>query len=179
MKKRAFIALGTNLPFGALAGPALLRAAVCMLAEKFVVLAASSVWRSPAWPVGAEQPDYHNAVIAADAAGWTPLPLYQLLREVEAAFGRERRERWAARTLDLDLVAMDGFVGAFGDLTLPHPRMHERAFVLAPMAEIAPDWRRPDLSVSATHLQSQLPDVGDCVRLGPLDEVLWPCRIAE
>ena len=62
--------------------------------------------------------------------GLTPQQLYAVLRAIETRFGRERRERWAARTLDLDIVAMDGLSGTFGAITLPHPRMHERAFVL-------------------------------------------------
>lgn len=168
MKKRAYIALGANLPFGPLAGPALLRAAMTALGERLSASAASSVWRSPAWPPGADQPEYHNAVLAADAEDWTPQTLYAELRKVEAAFGRERRERWSARTLDLDLIAMDGFVGAFGDLTLPHPRMHERPFVLAPLAELAPDWIHPERGLSAERMLQELPD-----------EVVWSCRIAE
>jgi len=78
-------------------------------------------------------------VAELDAGDLQPQPLYETLAAIERRFGRERRIRWAPRTLDLDIIAMDGFVGTFGEITLPHPRMHERAFVPAPLAEIAPD----------------------------------------
>jgi len=156
-KVRAFVALGTNVPHLGAAGPALLKQALAALqAAGLRLRALSSVWETPAWPPDGGQPNYFNAVAELAAEGLSPQPLYEVLRGVEARFGRVRRERWAARTLDLDLLAMDGFSGTFGDLVLPHPRVHERAFVLAPLAELAPHWRHPTLQLSAAEMLAGL-----------------------
>jgi 2-amino-4-hydroxy-6-hydroxymethyldihydropteridine diphosphokinase len=161
--------MGTNMPFDGMAEADLLRAALADLVARGVKLkACSSVWRTEAWPVGADQPDYFNAVVEIEAGAWTPPALYDLLREVESAYGRERRERWAARTLDLDIVAMDGCVGEFDGIRLPHARMRERAFVLAPLAEIAPDWRHPTSGQTATDLLAALAPVDKCEAVAAL-----------
>lgn len=73
-----------------------------------------------------------------------PQPLLALLHDVEAIFGRVRRERWEARVLDLDLIDYRGRQSLTGESPiLPHPRLQERLFVLLPLQEIAPDWRHP------------------------------------
>jgi len=155
-KRIALIALGSNLPFGALSGAALLDAAVAALeAEGLAVLSRSQVWTTPAWPPS-DQPDYANAVVAADAGALTPDETLALLMATERRFGRERRELWAARTLDLDLLDLDGAVLDTETLTLPHPRLHERRFVLGPLAEAAPDWRHPVFGHSAMELLAAL-----------------------
>ena len=153
----AYIALGSNLPFEGIESPALLACAVSALQDAGLQLrSCSGIWRTAAWPPS-DQPDFYNAVVAVNAGDRTPQSLYGLLREIEARYGRERRERWAARTLDLDIVAMDDRAGTFGDVILPHPHMHERAFVLAPMTEIAPAWRHPGLHKTAPELLADLP----------------------
>lgn len=157
------------MPFEGVGGGALLTQALAGLRDAGLSLrAVSSAWESPAWPPGAEQADYINAVVEADAGALEPEGLYQKLRAVEAAFGRERRERWGARTLDLDLLSLEGFVGAFGPLTLPHKRLHERAFVLLPLLEIAPDWRHPGFGRTARELAAALPLGHGARRIGAL-----------
>ena len=157
MHNTAYIALGSNLPHEGVDGPALLaRAASALQAAGWAPRARSGIWRSAAWPPS-DQPDYYNAVVGLDPQGVSPQALYAVLREIESRFGRARRERWDARTLDLDIVAMGSLVGTFGEVTLPHPRMHERPFVLAPLTEIAPDWRHPVLDKSASDLLAALP----------------------
>ena len=168
MLNTAYIALGSNLPFDGMESPALLARAVSALEGAGLQLrSASGIWRTAAWPPS-DQPDYFNAVVAVDTGERSPQEVYEILHSVEARCGRERREKWAARTLDLDIVAMDHFTGTFGAITLPHPRMHERAFVLAPLAEIAPAWVHPALGQSAADLLAWLPDAGGYRRIQDL-----------
>lgn len=93
-------------------------------------------------PVGyTEQPDFVNAVALAEvAAACTAPQLLRRLHEIEEKFGRVRTFRNAPRTLDLDLIDFKGEVWGQNDLILPHPRAHERAFVMRPLADIAPDY---------------------------------------
>jgi len=168
---RAYLGLGANLPFNGMSGPALLAQALAAVrAAGFTPLAVSHVWQTAAWPPS-EQPDFHNAVAMMEAVNVSPQALYRSLRAIELQFGRERRERWAARTLDLDILAMDGLLGTFGEVTLPHPRMQERAFVLAPLAEIAPDWRHPVLGLTPIELLKTVPPEQRYRRLGALPAV--------
>ncbi len=141
------------MPHAGLSGPALLtRALSAIEAAGVKVLAVSGFWASPAWPPETPpQPEFANAVASVDPGARDADALYAILAEIERAFGRERRTRWAARTLDLDLIDFRGQVSD-GALTLPHPRLQERAFVLAPLAEVAPDWRHPILNETAAAL---------------------------
>ncbi len=137
----AYIALGSNL------GDPLqqLRSAAQQLLRLGEVVARSSLYRSPAQGGPPGQPDYLNAVVALDPSPsyHSPLELLRALLAIEQEAGRVRRIRWEARTLDLDLLAMGERILNSPELTLPHPRMMERAFVLAPLCEICPDWRHP------------------------------------
>lgn len=156
MSDTTFVALGSNMPFEGAEPRALLAMAVRALdAAGLTVRARSGIWQTAAWPSG-DQPDYCNAVVELDRAGLAPQPLYAQLAGIERRFGRDRREKWASRTLDLDIVAMDGFVGEFDGVELPHPRMAERAFVLAPLAEIAPDWRHPGTGLNPAEMLAHL-----------------------
>lgn len=119
--------------------------AVQFLRHEAGLLRASSPWLTA--PVGgpAGQPDYVNAVVLAVPPEplRDPQVLLEWLLALERRFGRERSERWAARTLDLDLLAFGDRVLDRPGLQLPHPRLAERPFVLAPLAELWPDWRHP------------------------------------
>ncbi len=139
VSRRCFIALGANLGDPV----ATVRAAIDALRElpdtEFV--AASSLYRTA--PVGLRhQPDFINAVVELVAV--SPAPTFlETLFAIEARFGRQRSVRNAPRTLDLDLLLFGDELSDDPRLTLPHPRMHERAFVLAPLAEIAPQLQIP------------------------------------
>ncbi|MFT4253028.1 MAG: 2-amino-4-hydroxy-6-hydroxymethyldihydropteridine diphosphokinase [Caulobacter sp.] len=144
------VALGCNLPGAYTSREALLEAAVCALAgEGMAVVGRSGWWTSAAWP-DPTGPAYLNGVVLVETA-LAPAETLAALHRVEAAFGRARAERNAARTLDLDLIA-HGRTAADGDLVLPHPRAHERLFVMGPLAEVAPGWTHPVLGRTATEL---------------------------
>ncbi|XAH21667.1 2-amino-4-hydroxy-6-hydroxymethyldihydropteridine diphosphokinase [Xylophilus sp. GW821-FHT01B05] len=139
----AFIALGANLGDAA----ATVRGAFAALAAlpQTTLLRQSSLYRSA--PVDSSGPDYINAV-AEIATTLAPLALLQALQAIEQAAGRERPYRNAPRTLDLDLLLYGDRSIDLPELSVPHPRMHERAFVLVPLAEIAPQ-RVPPAALAA------------------------------
>ncbi|MDE2166685.1 MAG: 2-amino-4-hydroxy-6-hydroxymethyldihydropteridine diphosphokinase [Alphaproteobacteria bacterium] len=150
-----FVALGANLP--STIGPprTTLDAAVHSLAQEGGdIVARSRIYRSAPVPKS-DQPEYLNAVVALKSA-LDPVALLDVLLRIEKRFGRVRREPNAARTLDLDLIADDDMVRDVPPI-LPHPRMHQRAFVLLPMAEIAPHWRHPRLGLGINALIDALP----------------------
>jgi 2-amino-4-hydroxy-6-hydroxymethyldihydropteridine diphosphokinase len=111
---------------------------ICRTAEA-ALLARSSDYTTPPWG-DEQQARFVNACIEIET-GLAPLALLKVLQRVEQAFGRERSKQrpWGPRTLDLDLIAYDDVAMDLPELTLPHPRLFERAFVLVPLAEIAPD----------------------------------------
>jgi len=111
------------------------------------VLKRSSWWRSAAWP-DPNGPEYRNGVAIVEADG-PPQAVLAGLLEVESALGRQRSEKNAPRTLDLDLIAYGREVRDDPGLTLPHPRAHQRLFVMGPLAEIAPGWVHPVLGATA------------------------------
>jgi 2-amino-4-hydroxy-6-hydroxymethyldihydropteridine diphosphokinase len=136
---RAYIALGSNLGDS----QKQLLEAIKALAElpHTRLLARSHFYRTPPWGVR-DQPDFLNAVVALE----TPLPPHELLDallDIERAAGRERKGKWGPRTLDLDLLHVAGKAVNDERLTLPHPHIAERAFVLLPLNELAPDLEIP------------------------------------
>ena len=145
------MALGGNLAGAFDSCEALLEAALARFpAVGLPVLARSRWWRSAAWP-DPTGPEYRNGVAIVETKAGPDEALAALL-EVEAALGRTRGERNAARTLDLDLIAYGRTVMESDGLTLPHPRAHERRFVMGPLAEIAPGWRHPVTGATAAAL---------------------------
>ncbi|MBV8124094.1 MAG: 2-amino-4-hydroxy-6-hydroxymethyldihydropteridine diphosphokinase [Burkholderiaceae bacterium] len=144
---RAWVGLGANL--GNL--DATLAAALEALAglPGTRLLRSSSFYRSA--PVDSSGPDYLNAVAELETA-LAPLQLLDALQAIESAHGRERPYLNAPRTLDLDLLSYGDWVLNSPRLTLPHPRLHQRAFVLQPLLELAPDLSLPGLGRMADHL---------------------------
>ncbi len=139
------IALGGNRPLSDCPPRrTLLKALRALEGEGDIAVAArSDLWNSPAWP-DPEKPAYVNAAARLETA-LSPEDLMRRLLALEKTFGRERdaEDRWASRTLDLDLIDYDGWRVESALLTLPHPRAHERAFVLKPVQDIAPLWAHP------------------------------------
>ena len=132
--RRAFIGLGSNLGDRR----AHLRAAVDQLRAANEVAAVSPLYETE--PVGGPpgQQDYLNLVVELRTAD-SPRALLERCRALEASAHRERAERWGPRTLDADVLLVEGDLVDEADLTVPHPRMWERRFVLAPLADLAPD----------------------------------------
>lgn len=106
-------------------------------AEGVEVLATSSFYGTA--PIGGpDQPDYINAVAVVETT-LAPMAILDLAHQIEADHDRVRQERWGPRTLDIDLVVYDDVVSEYPTLTIPHPRAHQRAFVLVPWHELEPD----------------------------------------
>ena len=145
------VALGGNLAGDYPSLEALLEAAVLAFpGAGLSILRRSSWWRSAAWPdPGA--PAYLNGVAIVET-GLAPRALLAQLLALEATFGRSRAEPNAPRTLDIDLIAYGRSVIDQPGLTVPHPRAHERLFVMGPLAEIAPEWVHPVLGSTAAEL---------------------------
>jgi 2-amino-4-hydroxy-6-hydroxymethyldihydropteridine diphosphokinase len=160
------VALGSNLA-GAHATPAaLLEAALERLTEVGLkVRARSSWWRSAAWP-DAMDPPFVNAVAIVETDA-LPREVMDMLTGIEREFGRTRHSANAPRTLDLDLIAYGRVVAADADLILPHPRAHERRFVMGPLAEIAPEWRHPVAAETAAVLAARAAIGADARPIGP------------
>jgi 2-amino-4-hydroxy-6-hydroxymethyldihydropteridine diphosphokinase len=125
-----------------------------------ITLQAHSSWYKTA-PVGPPQPDYLNGCALLDVQ-LTPQELLETLLRIEAQFGRVRQERNGPRTLDLDLLLFDDLILDIPNLQLPHPRMRERAFVLVPLAEIAPNWVEPVSGKAIAQLVQTLDCSGVC-----------------
>ncbi|MFC3831513.1 MULTISPECIES: 2-amino-4-hydroxy-6-hydroxymethyldihydropteridine diphosphokinase [Deinococcus] len=150
----AYVALGANLgrPLETLVW------AVNEVARVGTLRGVSGLYRTA--PVGGPdgQPDYLNAVLALETTH-APAELLAELHAIEGQAGRERRERWAARVLDLDLILYDDVV-LDSPLHLPHPRAWERAFVLVPLAELAPDFRHPQTGERVAEALARIGTVG-------------------
>jgi len=151
------IALGANLPSPLGPPRVTLEAALDRLGELSIQTVKRSGWyrTSPVPPSG--QPDFVNGVAAVET-DLGPKDLLKTLHDVETELGRTRRERWEARVIDLDLLAyhdeliLERLQKSGQSIQIPHPRLYERRFVLAPLAEIAPDWAHPTLGKSAAEL---------------------------
>lgn len=141
---RIYIALGANQSYGRASPLENLNRALCALESADVaVVKVSRPWRTPAWPDPCDPPFVNGA--AEIRTELDPRALLAVLHGIEADGGRTRGRRNAPRTIDLDLIDYHGLIqpGGEGRPVLPHPRAHERAFVLLPLREVAPYWKHP------------------------------------
>ncbi len=154
---RAYLGLGSNL------GDRLarLQGAIDALGASadVAVVAVSGVYETE--PVGPDQPDYLNAVVAIETS-LTARALLEVAHHLEAAAGRVRAERWGPRTLDVDVLLVEDEEVDEPDLQIPHPRLAERAFVLVPLADLDPTWasrvHADEATVRPTRLRLALPE---------------------
>lgn len=145
-----YIALGTNL------GDRLanLRAAIDALLPEVPVVDKSYVYETPPWGFE-DQPAFLNMVIKAETK-LEPEALLTYLKRLEVDLGREQNFRWGPRLIDLDILFYDDLVLDSPPLVIPHPRLHERAFVLVPLADVAPDLVHPVLQRSVSDMLAEL-----------------------
>jgi 2-amino-4-hydroxy-6-hydroxymethyldihydropteridine diphosphokinase len=148
---RAYVGLGSNL--GDRAAYLLLGLSALSRLPKTHLLRLSPVYETD--PVGPPQPPYLNMVAELETE-LSPKGLLAEMLRIEKALGRERRERWGPRTLDLDLLLYGDLVLEEAGLSVPHPRLHERAFVLVPLLDLLPEGRHPLLGQSFAELLASL-----------------------
>lgn len=148
----AFIGMGGNLD-----DPRenLLKA-MRLIERNFQILQKSLLYRTRAVGGPENQPDCFNAVIEIAVNG-SPQKTLAALHAAEKSMGRVREIKWGPRIIDLDLLDQDGMILDVDALKIPHPMMHKRIFVLAPLAEIKPDWIHPELRLSAREMLDKLP----------------------
>ncbi len=152
------IALGSNLVTRAFdTSQKLLEDAIKSLEKRHIHIAKRSSWYRSAPVPASDQPWFVNGVAQATST-LGPRALLGALHAVESDYGRMRSRRNESRTLDLDLLAYDDqVINETGGLVLPHPRLQERAFVLLPLAEVAPQWRHPVTGLTAAEMLASLP----------------------
>jgi len=141
-----YLALGTNLGDR----PANLRAAVDSLPPAVNFLAGSPVYETQPWGL-TDQPAFLNMAVRGETA-LPPLELLRRLKQLEVSLGRQPGVRWGPRLIDIDILFYDDLVLDLPGLIVPHPRLHERAFVLVPLADVAPDLVHPVLGKSVREL---------------------------
>lgn len=148
------VGVGANLPSVAGSPRATCDVALTHLGRLGVVITGRSPWYETAPVPASDQPWFVNGVVSVETA-LSPAGLLAALHLTEAAFGRLRTTANAARSLDLDLLAYRDLVRTDHAPFLPHPRLHERAFVLLPLRDLAPDWRHPVLGETAANLAAK------------------------
>ena len=149
-----YLALGTNL------GDRLanLEAAAAALPPAVVVLARSPVYATPPWGC-TDQPAFLNMALKGETP-LEPVALLAHLKNLETELGRLPTIRWGPRQIDMDILFYDDLIVDTPDITIPHPRLHERAFVLVPLADLAPDLRHPVLGKTVRELLAGVDTTG-------------------
>ncbi len=149
-----YLALGTNL------GDRLanLRAAVKVLSPEVKVLAESRIYETPAWGYE-DQPPFLNMAVKAGTE-LAPEALLAHLKRLEGTLGRKQTFRWGPRSIDIDILFYDELIVHAPGLTIPHPRLQERAFVLVPLADLAPDLVHPVLARAVRQLLADVDSTG-------------------
>ncbi len=145
-----YLGLGTNLGDRA----ANLQAAIARLAEKLVITAVSPLYQTAPWGV-ADQPDFLNLCLAAETE-LSPGELLTFVKALEVELGREPAGRWGPRLIDIDLLFYANQIVKTEKLNIPHPQLAERAFVLRPLADIAPDFVHPVLGETIAALNANV-----------------------
>ena len=185
---RVLIALGGNIKGQKDSPLEQVSAAMCEISQSGVeVNAISRIYCTPSFPAGAG-PDFVNAALSC-VTDLPPVAVMQMLHDIEARAGRTRMQRWEPRILDLDLLAVGDMVCPDkqhflqwagldmedqkhltpSELILPHPRLHERAFVLVPLMDIAPEWRHPVLGKTVAEMHAAL-DPADLDQIRPVSQ---------
>lgn len=162
----AYLGLGSNLGDRA----ENLRHALVLLGPSIMVEAVSSVYETVPWGLP-DQPDFLNAVCRVRTA-LPPIELLHDIQQIEVALGRHLRlQRWGPRPVDLDILFYDDLVLETADLVIPHPLLHERAFVLVPLAEIAPTLLHPRLGRTVAELLEVVPGREGVCWWGPAERI--------
>lgn len=149
-----FLGLGTNLGDRT----ANLQTAIAGLAKKLRITAVSPIYQTPPWGV-INQPDFLNLCLAAET-GLPPADLLKFVKKLEVDLGRVPAERWGPRLIDIDLLFYANQIIETEKLIIPHPRLVERAFVLRPLADIAPEFVHPVLGSTIAELAANVDDEG-------------------
>ena len=149
-----YLGLGTNLGDRA----ANLQAAVIGLAKELVITAVSPLYQTAPWGV-TDQPDFINMCLAAETA-LSPIELLNFIKDLEVEIGRLPSKRWGPRLIDIDLLFYANQILETENLKIPHPELAERAFVLCPLADIAPNFVHPVLRQTIAALAAKVGDEG-------------------
>ena len=157
---RVFLGIGTNLGDR----ERNLQAALAILSQKMVILKESSIYQTAPWGY-LDQPAFLNQVVEAQT-DLSPLNLLGFLKDTEKVLGRQANFRYGPRLIDLDILFYGNRIIQTPRLQVPHPRLSERAFVLIPLAEIAPEFVHPQNKQTVTQLLAALPELGGVQKCG-------------